>query len=70
MHVPAGMAAVFLLRTIGKISPYPVRGRLSTGQGDKVYYIDDDVDGGAHECPLSVTAFRPRATFLEGCPPI
>ena len=34
------------------------------GQGDKVF-IDDDVDGGAHECPLSVTAFRPRTTFLE-----
>ena len=34
------------------------------GQGDKVF-VDDDVDGGAHECPLSVTAFRPRTTFLE-----
>ena len=34
------------------------------GQGDKVF-IDDDVDGGAHECPLSVAAFRPRTTFLE-----
>lgn len=34
------------------------------GQGDKVFF-DDDVDGGAHECPLNVAAFRPRTTFLE-----
>lgn len=34
------------------------------GQGDKVFF-DDDTDGGYHECPLNVTAFRPRTTFLE-----
>lgn len=34
------------------------------GQGDKVFF-DDNADGGAHECPLNVTAFRPRTTFLE-----
>lgn len=34
------------------------------GQGDKVF-VDDNADGGAHECPLQVTAFRPRTTFLE-----
>lgn len=34
------------------------------GQGDKVF-IDDNADMGAHECPLQVTAFRPRTTFLE-----
>lgn len=34
------------------------------GQGDKVF-IDDDADYGAHECPLQVTSFRPRTTFLE-----
>lgn len=34
------------------------------GQGDKVFF-DDDVDNGFHECPLNVTAFRPRTTFLE-----
>lgn len=34
------------------------------GQGDKVFF-DDDTDGGYHECPLNVTAFRPRTTFFE-----
>lgn len=34
------------------------------GQGDKVF-VDDNADHGAHECPLQVTAFRPRTTFLE-----
>ena len=34
------------------------------GQGDKVFF-DDDADGGFHECPLNVTAFRPRTTFFE-----
>ena len=34
------------------------------GQGDKVFF-DDNADNGAHECPLNVTAFRPRTTFLE-----
>lgn len=34
------------------------------GQGDKVF-VDDNADNGAHECPLQVTAFRPRTTFLE-----
>lgn len=34
------------------------------GQGDKVFF-DDNADNGAHECPLNVTAFRPRTSFLE-----
>lgn len=34
------------------------------GQGDRVFF-DDNADQGAHECPLNVTAFRPRTTFLE-----
>lgn len=34
------------------------------GQGDKVF-VDDNADNGAHECPLQVTAFRPRTTFFE-----
>lgn len=34
------------------------------GQGEKVFF-DDNADNGAHECPLQVTAFRPRTTFLE-----
>ncbi len=34
------------------------------GQGDRVFF-DDDSDGGFHECPLNVTAFRPRLTFFE-----
>lgn len=34
------------------------------GQGDKVFF-DDDTDGGFHESPLNVTAFRPRLSFLE-----
>ncbi len=34
------------------------------GQGDKVFF-DDDTDGGYHESPLNVTAFRPRTTFFE-----
>lgn len=34
------------------------------GQGDKVFF-DDNADNGAHECPLNVTAFRPRTTFFE-----
>lgn len=34
------------------------------GQGDKVFE-DDNADNGAHECPLQVTAFRPRTTFFE-----
>lgn len=34
------------------------------GQGDKVFF-DDDKDGGFHESPLNVTAFRPRLTFFE-----
>lgn len=34
------------------------------GQGDKVF-VDDNADNGAHECPLQVTTFRPRTTFLE-----
>lgn len=34
------------------------------GQGDKVFF-DDDSDNGFHECPLNVTAFRPRTTFFE-----
>lgn len=33
------------------------------GQGDKVFF-DDNADNGAHECPLNVTAFRPRTTFF------
>lgn len=34
------------------------------GQGDKVFF-DDDTDGGYHESPLNVVAFRPRLTFFE-----
>ncbi len=34
------------------------------GQGDKVFF-DDNADNGYHECPLNVTAFRPRTTFFE-----
>lgn len=34
------------------------------GQGDKVFF-DDNADGGYHECPLNVAAFRPRTTFFE-----
>lgn len=34
------------------------------GQGDRVFF-DDNADDGAHECPLNVTAFRPRTTFFE-----
>lgn len=34
------------------------------GQGDQVFY-DDNADNGFHECPLQVSAFRPRTTFLE-----
>ncbi|MDO5291803.1 MAG: glycosyl hydrolase family 28 protein [bacterium] len=34
------------------------------GQGDKVFF-DDDTDGGFHESPKNVTAFRPRTTFFE-----
>lgn len=34
------------------------------GQGDKVFF-DDNADQGKHQCPLNVTAFRPRTTFLE-----
>lgn len=39
-------------------------GGIIYGQGDKVFF-DDNADNGAHECPLNVTAFRPRTTFLE-----
>lgn len=34
------------------------------GQGNQVFF-DDDCDGGFHESPLNVKAFRPRLTFLE-----
>ena len=34
------------------------------GQGDRVFF-DDNTDEGFHECPLNVTAFRPRLTFFE-----
>lgn len=39
-------------------------GGVIYGQGDKVF-IDDNADQGAKECPLQVTSFRPRTTFLE-----
>ncbi|MDO5416635.1 MAG: glycoside hydrolase family 28 protein, partial [Lachnospiraceae bacterium] len=34
------------------------------GQGRKVFF-DDNADNGYHECPLLVTGFRPRMSFLE-----
>ena len=38
-------------------------GRID-GRGREVFYEDDD-DGGSHESPLKVRAFRPRLSFLE-----
>ena len=34
------------------------------GQG-RLVFEDDNADNGFHECPLFVTGFRPRTSFLE-----
>lgn len=39
-------------------------GRID-GRGRKVFYEDEELDGGSHESPLKVRGFRPRMSFLE-----